>query len=58
MKRWITTSKGKYLIRGDWTVEELKRQYEAFTTKYKSNMPFDEWLGAFGKVHFRKDRTK
>ena len=42
-----------YLVRGDWSEEQLKSLYESFKAKYHSDMPFERWLVERGKVYVR-----
>lgn len=49
----ISTSKATYLIRGNWTREQLLAQFDSFKTKYQSNISFDQWLRERGKVYVR-----
>jgi hypothetical protein len=42
-----------YLVRGDWTEQQLKDQYEKFKLKFRSDIPFERWLAEYGKVYVR-----
>jgi hypothetical protein len=53
MSRYIKTAIGRYLIRGNWTVVDLKNQFRSFQTKYGTSMSFDQWLVERGKVYVR-----
>jgi hypothetical protein len=54
----IKTEQGTYLIRGNWTADQLRDQYREFVRKYSSEMPFDRWLTERGKVYFRYHRRR
>ena len=52
--RTITTNGVKYLIRGSWTEDELKSQFQTFKEKYPTSaLSFDRWLVERGKVYVK-----
>jgi hypothetical protein len=54
MARYIKTANGKYLIRGDWSVSDLKNHFVSFQTKYpKAKLTFDEWLVYYEKGYLK-----
>lgn len=53
MSRTIRTALGTYLIRGSYTVRDLRRLYESYCHKYGAHLSFDRWLVERGKVYLR-----
>ncbi len=51
----ITVDGVKFLIRGFWTAQELKNQYDSFQAKYQSKLSFRQWLVERGKVVKRQN---
>lgn len=53
----ITMPNGStYLIRGPWTPDQLREQFTAFVEKYHSQLTFEQWLVAQGKVYLKQRR--
>jgi hypothetical protein len=52
---WLYSGDKKYLIRGQWTPDQLRRQFRKFQEKFPSSeLSFEQWLVERGKVYFSK----
>jgi len=51
MKRYVATKHGKWLVRGPWTVVELRAQFAAFCRKYGETLTWEQWLVQRGKAY-------
>ena len=54
--RYVETVRGRYLVRGNHSVTELRNLYASFCVKYRQEQTaegYDKWLRERGKVYVR-----